>query len=199
MDLLITGFQPFLNYSINPTEKIVKLLDLIDMTVHKAVLPVDFKISGVVYEEILSEHQPKLILNLGLNAKAVSLNLETIAINVAKDFLKAPETIDNATETALKTSIDTFQLAEDLRATGIPARASNHAGDYLCNYIFYKSLQYAQNTGGQALFIHMPYTADLAASIYTKEQQAFPSLSTDMVLRGIEFIVHQLKAKEIFS
>lgn len=199
MDLLITGFQPFLNYSINPTGKIVKLLDLIDMTVHKAILPCDFKLVEPIYDELLATHQPKLIINLGLSAKAVGLNLETIALNVAKDFLKAPGIIDKSSEMALKTTIDTFQMAQRLRDSGIPARASNHAGDYLCNYIFYKSLKYTQNKGGQALFIHMPFTSDIAASIYSDEQQAFPSLATDMVLKGIELIVQQLHPKKILS
>ncbi len=199
MSVLITGFQPFLHYTINPTEQIVKLLDLIEFSVHKAILPTDFKLAGSVYDELLTQHQPKIILNLGLNAKAVGLELETIAINVAKDFLKAPEPIIGATEMAIKTSINTYSLSEDLRTEGIPARASNHAGDYLCNYIFYKSLQYTQAVGGQALFIHMPYTSDLAASIYSKEQNAFPSLSRELVLKGIELIVKQLFKNEVHS
>jgi len=197
MKLLVTGFQPFLNYAINPTEKIVKLLDLIDITVHKAILPVDFTETGVVYSELLAEIQPQLILNLGLNAKSFGLELETIAVNVAKDFRQAPNSIDEVTEMALKTTIDTYDLAKVLRDNKIPSRASYHAGAYLCNFIFYKSLQYTRDFGGQALFIHMPYTSDLAASIYTKDNQYFPSLSTDLVLKGIEVIVDQLKTEVV--
>jgi len=197
MNLLLTGFEPFLNYSINPTEKIVKLLDLIDITVHKAILPVDFEKTRIVYAELLDEIQPDIILNLGLNAKAISFELETFALNVAKDFRKPPESIDEKTDLALKTTIDTFEMAQHLRDAGIPAKGSHHAGDYLCNYVFYRSLQYTNDTGGQALFIHMPYTADLAASIYSKEQQDFPSLSTDVILEGISLIVKRLLVHDL--
>jgi len=192
MNLLFTGFKPFLKFSINPSEKIVNLLEINDFNVHKAILPDDFKSLEVIYKELLIKHQPDFILNFGMNAKAFALELETFAINAAKDFLKAPETIDENADLALKTSIDTYALAEQLRKEGIPARSSNHAGDFLCNFVFYKSLEYTKKRGGQALFIHMPYTANLAASIYSSDGHLFPSLSTDVIIRGVEMIVEHV-------
>ena len=47
--LLLTGFEPFLKYPVNPTQRIVDELHGMEIgkyRIHSEVLPVDFSVSG---------------------------------------------------------------------------------------------------------------------------------------------------------
>ncbi len=49
-------------------------------------------------------------------------------------------------------------LAAHLRRRGHRANASRSCGRYLCNFLYYRSLEWARGVGRDALFVHVPQT-----------------------------------------
>src|SRR5690606_30649628 len=83
--LLLTGFEPFLTFSINPTEQIVKELDglvIVDYKINSKVLPVDFEKAGVELLELITKVKPDAIISLGLAGGRFKVTPERIAINI---------------------------------------------------------------------------------------------------------------------
>lgn len=84
MKLLLTGFEPFLNNAINPTEMIVNELHgqrINDYQIIGEVLPVEFNKSGKQFIELLKKHKPDAVISLGLAAGRNQITPERIAIN----------------------------------------------------------------------------------------------------------------------
>lgn len=83
--LLLTGFEPFLDFSINPTMKIAEELNeaaIGDYTITSHILSVDFHKAGKQLLQLIEETKPDAIISLGLAGGRFKINPERIAINV---------------------------------------------------------------------------------------------------------------------
>ncbi len=72
--LLLTGFEPFLSFTINPTEQIVKELDgekVGDFIISSKILPVDFEEAGERLLDLIEEINPMQSYHWGLQAAAI--------------------------------------------------------------------------------------------------------------------------------
>lgn len=102
--ILLTGFVPFLDYTINPTMQIVESLNGSIMDGYEIVgrtLSVDFQLSAQQLKGYIAEIQPEIIMSLGLAGGRFKITPERIAINV-KDgepdnngYLPVDESIDD--------------------------------------------------------------------------------------------------------
>ncbi len=82
--LLLTGFEPFLGFPINPTEKIVSALSgqsIGNNKIFGLLLPVDYSLSSKIILEKIKELNPDVVVSLGLAAGRNSITPERIAIN----------------------------------------------------------------------------------------------------------------------
>ncbi|MFJ7840170.1 pyroglutamyl-peptidase I [Lysinibacillus sphaericus] len=170
--ILLTGFVPFLDYTINPTMQIVESLNGSIMDGYEIVgrtLSVDFQQSAQQLKRYIGEIQPEIIMSLGLAGGRFKITPERIAINV-KDgepdnngYVPVDESIDNGGQDAYITNLPIRKMVDRLCKEGYPAEISNTAGTYLCNNIMYEGLAYAkQHTGIRAGFIHIPASFELA-------------------------------------
>lgn len=187
MKVLVTGFGPFKGFDINPSTLVVE--DLIydgNIVVRKEIFAVHQQDIQDRYPQILNEFQPDFILNIGLNASSGGLNLETFAINSLKDQQSFKSIRDNL---AYQTNIDTLFLADSLCKEGIPATRSDYAGSYYCNYIYYLSLEWCSQNKGNAMFLHIPFTRQLASDISIEKRIVYPSLDKEVILDGIQKII----------
>ena len=67
--LLLTGFEPFLKFTVNPTMKIVGELHgevIGNYKIHSEVLPVDFSSSGSQLLTHIKNIKPDAVISLGL-------------------------------------------------------------------------------------------------------------------------------------
>ncbi len=83
--LLLTGFEPFLQFKINPTDEIVKALNGREIGEYQIVghtLPVDFTESERQILALIEEVKPDAVISLGLAAGRFKVTPERIAINV---------------------------------------------------------------------------------------------------------------------
>ncbi|MEA0565354.1 pyroglutamyl-peptidase I [Lysinibacillus irui] len=170
--LLVTGFEPFLDYKINPTMQIVENLDgekIGDYTIVGRILSVDFQQSAQQFKQYIDEVKPQFIISLGLAGGRYKITPERIAINV-KDgepdnngYTPVDESIQEEGADAFLTNLPIRNMVNRLQAEGYPAEISNTAGTYLCNNIMYEGLVYAKyHQGVRAGFIHIPASFDLA-------------------------------------
>ncbi|MGR7909359.1 pyroglutamyl-peptidase I [Lysinibacillus capsici] len=170
--ILVTGFEPFLDYKINPTMQIVeelngKKIDCYDIV--GRILSVDFQQSAEQLKQHIEEVKPQIIISLGLAGGRFKVTPERIAINV-KDgepdnngYTPVDERIHEEGADAYLTNLPIRSMVNRLQAEGYPAEISNTAGTYLCNNIMYEGLAYAQqHEGVRAGFIHIPASFELA-------------------------------------
>ncbi|MFK5708680.1 pyroglutamyl-peptidase I [Lysinibacillus boronitolerans] len=170
--ILVTGFEPFLDYKINPTMQIVEALNgkkIDSYDIVGRILSVDFQQSAEQLKQHIEEVKPQIIISLGLAGGRFKVTPERIAINV-KDgepdnngYTPVDESIYEEGEDAYLTNLPIRSMVNRLQAEGYPAEISNTAGTYLCNNIMYEGLAYAQqHKGVRAGFIHIPASFELA-------------------------------------
>ena len=83
--VLVTGFEPFSNYTVNPSQLISEALNgsiLNDTEIIGMILPVDFNESVKMTTDAIEHYQPFLVISLGLNARNRVIKIEKIGINL---------------------------------------------------------------------------------------------------------------------
>ena len=189
--LLLTGFEPFLDHSINPTERIVSKLhgETIDgYLVIGEILPVDFGRTGQLMLDLLQKHQPDAVISLGLAAGRDRITPERIAINCNegpvdnKGYKPSGERIVKNGPDGYFSKLPIYGMVQAMQDAGLPAKISNTAGAYLCNNVMYHTLHYLteNNIGIPAGFIHIPASHELAL------EGNMPSWSQDDLTRAVK-------------
>lgn len=151
MKIVVTGFKPFLNNEINPTEILVNLLELEGYDVE--VIDVTYK---DVDEFIDKLDQDTFLISLGLASSRTLISIEKYAYNKinlkVKDnsgFIPNKERIIEDDTKYLSTNINVNDFISLIPLSYI----SIDPGNYLCNYIYFKGLK---KLNGNALFFHFP-------------------------------------------
>jgi pyrrolidone-carboxylate peptidase len=123
-----------------------------------------------------SQSQYTVLILMGLAATREALNLERFALNV-RDYpirdnhghqYDGEEILPGAS--ALKTDFPLLDLRKKLRSKGFPCAISNHAGTFVCNDLYYQSLNFKQTYGTPdlVLFIHVPRAHVFARAVREK-------------------------------
>jgi len=172
MKILVTGYPPFDTFPLNSTHQLIESMktdlpaELADARGTIIFEIVDFDNTDSAsqqrtmlasYRRVMELHEPNVCLFCGQAAARTMLCLETIAVNIFKG-----EIIDPAGPPAYWATLpDQKTLIGNLRAEGIPAKLSHHAGTHLCNHILYTALREAERncTGVKTGFLHLPMTA----------------------------------------
>ena len=196
--LLLTGFEPFLEFPINPTMQIAENLDGKVINQHSIigrVLPVDFQKAGEQLVKLLEETNPDTVLSLGLAVGRTAITPERIAINCndgERDnhhYKPKGETIIKDGPDGLFSTLPIQKLKETLNSSGFPSHISNTAGTYLCNHVMYQLLYFYHKKHKQvpAGFIHIPASHQLAI-----EHGNIPSWSQKDLLDALTLVIHTL-------
>lgn len=56
----------------------------------------------------------------------------------------------------LQTCLPVDELAKTLAKMGYDVAASDDAGRFVCNYVYYHSLRFAEQNGIKSIFVHVP-------------------------------------------
>ncbi len=196
--LLLTGFEPFLDYPVNPTMEVVKSLSgtvVNDYLIHGEILTVDFSKSGEQLLEAIEDVKPDAVISLGLAGGRHKVTPERIAINCNdgpednNGWKPNGEKIFPDGKDGMFTTLPIDQMAERLKESGLPAEISNTAGTYLCNNVMYHGLYYMRKNELTipSGFIHIPASHALAI-----EQRKLPSWSQEDLNRAVELCVECL-------
>lgn len=164
--VLVTGFEPFGSYEMNPSQLIAEALNgttIDDADIIGVVLPVNFTTSVEQAREAIEQYHPEVVLSLGLNARAQGIRVEKIGINL-KRYLNNdgtwsfPRRIDPSGPFLRFSPLPAFAIVEKIREENISAQFSCYAGIYQCNSLLYQLLDFKTGYNGTRRigFIHVP-------------------------------------------
>ncbi|KFM81744.1 Pyroglutamyl-peptidase 1, partial [Stegodyphus mimosarum] len=161
--VLVTGFGPFRNHTQNSSWLTVKELLKLNITDYHIVakeLPVEYDTVSEIVPVLWEEYNPKLVVHCGMSDQANCLTIEKLAHRNdyygcdMKGQVPSGYTCCCDGPDVLYTSIDVQKVLDDVHGSGacVKAEASEDAGLYLCEFIFYTSLKINRNTA----FVHIP-------------------------------------------
>lgn len=230
--VLVTGFEPFDSEVENPSALVANALEASAMEKRELsvsgperpwqlqgrvelkaeILPVSFEESFVALSGALTRFLPDVVICLGQAGGRSCIELERIAVNMidaeiadnrgvqVRDRLISP-----GAETAFFSRLPLREIEKKLIEQRIPVRISNSAGLYVCNYVFYKLMEFmrlsSSISGG---FIHLPYLPEQAIRADLRrgnralevgpDQMALqtPSMEIQTMIAGIKAVIEQL-------
>ncbi len=166
--VLLTGFGPFPGVAENPSGWLAEALaarkPAHDVELHGHVLPTEWDAVAALAPDLHAALQPHVMIHFGVSPGARSLRIERSAHNQAalrhdaRGRLPVTPAISPKGAARLDTGLPVAEIAAHLRAQGFAASASPSCGRYLCNFLYYRSLEWAQAQGRDALFVHVPLT-----------------------------------------
>ncbi|XP_030959995.1 uncharacterized protein LOC115982042 [Quercus lobata] len=182
----VTGFKKFHGVSENPTETIVcnlkeyvkkkglpKGLTLgscsILETAGQGALASLYQTlqSAIGGKDSESSTSGKIIwLHFGVNSGATRFAIEHQAVNEAT--FRCPDELgwkpqklpiilaDGDISHTRQTSLPVEEITKALAKMGYEVMTSDDAGRFVCNYVYYHSLRFAEQNGNKSLFVHVP-------------------------------------------
>ncbi len=193
---VITGFEPFGDWKINPSAEIALLLDSRKVNGYQisfCILPVKLQDLNQEMMGILEKDPPDLSLMLGLSLSSV-IRLEKIAVNWIHSRIKYNDghqprdsLIIPDGQPAYFTTLPVSKLEKILRENGVPCIISPSAGNHTCNQAYYLDLHFihVEKRLTKALFIHVPPTpAEIA-----RKGVNLPSMPLSLGLKAVRLIL----------
>jgi pyroglutamyl-peptidase len=200
MKILVSGFEPYGEMSVNPTQTLAeeaKKFDLDGIEIHSVLLPVNYDECVERLVEEIESVSPDVVVSCGLWPGRTAITPERIGIN-AKDTMADDPIADNRGRMpvdepinpegpdAIFSMLPYRRITENLMTAGIPSFVSNTAGSYICNNTLYGVLDYikSNNLPIVAGFVHFPASTEMAV-----ENPTQPSLPMEMMVDGLRVIL----------
>jgi pyroglutamyl-peptidase len=203
LHILITGFGPFPGAPYNPTQPLVaRLLRLrrpalsdVECTGH--IFPVSYEAVDRELPQLLATHRPQALLMFGLATRTAHVRVETRARNAVTmlwpdaDHARVRKGSIAGGADAMMFGPHTARLLRTALATGIDARASRNAGNYLCNYLSWRAIESTCRDNGPRLaaFVHVPLLARGGAS---RRTGAVPRITLDELVDAGEAMLLEM-------
>lgn len=195
--VLVTGFDPFGEETINPALEAIKLLQnrtLKNVEIVTKEVPTVFYKSIKTLENYIEEVKPNIIICIGQAGGRSEITVERVAINI--NDARIPDNENNQPidtpivaggPVAYFSTIPIKSIVQDIKKAGIPASVSQTAGTFVCNHLFYGlahliSTKYTNIIGG---FIHIPYLPEQAV-----QHPGNPSMGIDAVVNALEIAIN---------
>lgn len=194
--VLVTGFEPFDEETVNPSERIVRALEGEVIEGHRIVseiLPVSFEDAPVLLARAIETHQPALVVALGQAGGCPKISLERVAINLIDARIadnRGLQPMDTCVlgegPGAYFSSLPLKAMQAGLQESGVPAAISLTAGSFVCNQVFYwlAHLLATEHPGVRGGFIHLPWLTEQA-----ERHAPDPGMPLDTMLRGIRVAI----------
>lgn len=198
--VLLTGFEPFDGFSINPSAVIAETLKgtiIGNIHVYGKVLPLDYKHALDVLRDAIDSSNPTHIISCGQSYSS-DIRLERIAINAISTeradnygYIPRSDVIIEDGPAGYFGTIDPHPIVSRLRDNGINAKISYHAGTFGCNWVYYNLLDWAANgvIKVQVLFVHLP---PLPVQAEEKKDREIPFMDQDKQLKALRIIIESL-------
>lgn len=194
--VLITAFEPYDRWDENAS-----WLALVELTkdlpsglrITTRRYPVDFAAVRVrLTEDLAAGHD--YALHLGQAPGLARIHLEAVGLNVGGTSQQRPEEFQPLVPdgpVAYKSDLPLATWAAKLRAVGIPAQVSYHAGTFLCNATLYLTHHLCRERGWktQATFIHLPLATEQAV----RERQDIASIPVAVAAQALRLILDELR------
>ncbi|XP_027108009.2 uncharacterized protein LOC113760759 isoform X2 [Coffea eugenioides] len=182
----VTGFKKFHGVAENPTETIVSNLkeyvkkrglpkgvilgscSILETAGQGAVVPLYQTLQSVISTAENESSTPGRVIwvHFGVNSGATKFAIENQAVNEAT--FRCPDEMgwkpqkvpiipaDGGISRARETSLPVEEITKALAKMGYEVMTSDDAGRFVCNYVYYHSLRFAEQNGIKSLFVHVP-------------------------------------------
>lgn len=179
--LLLSGFEPFGDFSSNPSWDALVLAreeQLFDAEVQLVLIPVTYADAFRVFADAVDEFKPHAAISFGVygsrldspsfrdansaKGQPATLLIETTARN--RDGAPKPDNAGHmqgssaivpGAAATITTSLPLNALLDSLRGGGFESMVSEDAGGYLCNHLFYRAV-HAYGSRFPYGFVHVP-------------------------------------------
>lgn len=197
--LLLTGFDPFAHYTINPSWEAVKALpDVIgSFSITKMRLPNIYGTAGRLLIEEAERLKTGFILMTGMDSGTTRLHIDAVAVNLRDALLEDNkgakpwgEPVVSGAPAAYFATIPVHQMVTQLQNTGCRVHLGYSTGGYVCNDIFYMALHHFSGTPVKIGFAHVP----LLPQMVWDETKALPLEETVKTLQKIIECLSELTA-----
>ncbi len=172
--LLVCGFGPFPGFPDNPAMLVVRRLEAqawapADAPIAYRETPTTWSGAVATVGDAMRETGAGGVLLLGVAPGADRFRVEMRAANIARTDLPdavgrlfARANISTLGPATARATAPVEPMVAALREAGLPAYASSDAGDYLCNYTFYRVLTElaSEPRAPLAAFLHLPVVQD---------------------------------------
>jgi pyroglutamyl-peptidase len=196
MKLLITGFDPFNQQVINPTQLIIERLpkNFKNITIIPVLLPTIRFVSTEKLIHSIEKCNPDVVLMLGQAGGIDGFHIERVAINIDDFRIKdnnqnqpIDEPIHVEGEAAYFTTLPIKKMAHALQQADFKATLSNSAGTFVCNHVFYGCAHYIKSTKSSTLygFIHVPFET-------SQTDDNHFSMSIDQMIQAIKIVISSI-------
>jgi pyroglutamyl-peptidase len=194
--ILVTGFEPFGDQVINPSERLAHKLSRAINGTDKVILPVNFESAHQEFEKFYQANGPfDAIVMLGQAAGRKHICLERVALNWMENRkadksnpeIPAQKILENQVN-ALMTTLPVESLRDRLNSEFSEPRlqVSLSAGNYVCNNLYFKVLASVKDT--PALFVHVPLLPE-----QQREGESTPTMEFDTQLHVLTTLIESLK------
>ena len=187
LSCIVTGFGTFPGVPRNPCVELLTRLRKtppIGVELITSILPVSFNRSLIELQQIIKETEMDIPrIHIGCSKKCSELVLETTAVNVRQSIIPDIDgqyydiaksiSVDDIHQQCT-TKIDVLSLQNKLNEHGVPANVSIDAGRYVCNNVYWSSLQ---TDSTPTLFVHIPI-------LFGKE--------LDTIEQGVRILISQM-------
>lgn len=191
MNILVTGFEPFNNETINPSFEAVKRLpdNIEGVNIVKLEVPCVRFLSLKMISDAFHKHQPKAIIMVGQAGGRSAITIERIGINI--DDYGIPdnegnkivdESIEKDGPAAYFSTLPIKAIIDNAKEKGIPFELSNSAGTFICNHVLYGMLHFLDTNSQSSAcgFIHVPFLPEQVTN-----KRNMPSMGLDVIISGL--------------
>ncbi len=164
--ILMTGFTPFLGYDVNPTQRLVEAVAagavrLSGVSLAARLLRTDYRLAEQDFDAALEELRPDAVVAYGLAFSADEIRPERIAVNFDDGLeagLAVQRRIAEDGPVGYWSTLPVDAIVAALAGAELPVKASNHAGGYVCNHLFYHARHRIEREGLRLPmgFVHVP-------------------------------------------
>ena len=161
MRVLLTGFEPFGNSSLNPSGEIIKAIKA--DSIIGAILPVTFGGSAQALIKPIKLHKPDAVLCLGqaegrhaITPERVAVNLDDARIADNVGNMPADQLIVESGPAAYFSTLPVKEMVSAMKNAGVPAAVSMSAGTFVCNHLFYSLQHHLYGSTVRSGFMHVP-------------------------------------------
>lgn len=183
--ILLTGFEPWSQWSTNPSGVIAESLDgalVGGCEVISTVLPVIHGGDIAKVAPLIAEYKPAAVVSLGLHGSASALHVERVGVNL-KVIDGGDSPIVEGGPDAYFATLPTRSMVQRMQEAEVPAKLTYSAGTFLCNHIMYSVLHLISENELDipAGFIHLPPTPELVIELGKSQ----PSMALETIQTGV--------------
>ena len=199
MRMLVTGFEPFGDSPVNPSQRLIEALAAKSpqgVELETAVLPVSYERSADALRGAVRAAEPDVVVCFGQADGRTGISIERFAHNVDSaepvdnDGVSSGAEIDADGPAAYHSTLPVAEIVAALRADGIPADESRDAGGFLCNHVFYVLMRVLEQERPHAAggFVHVPLLPEQAIA------RAAASMPLELLVRAAHIVLRTAAA-----